>query len=215
MYLNVKLSIYWHCHLSSFILLKYAAARINNGNLIVITVSTHSHPKMAARKKPSRFRAFFVSTHSRAKAAAIYLHPGLYQFDCFNTQPREGGCLYPSSPPLACWGFNTQPREGGCIHLFVGGYKIRWFQHTAARRRLLFLFLLINSIITGFNTQPREGGCLMPLPWAEERHSFNTQPREGGCELPSLNNVPKILVSTHSRAKAAAPYLKKQEKSAY
>ena len=27
---------------------------------------------MAARKKPSRFRAFFVSTHSRAKAAAAH-----------------------------------------------------------------------------------------------------------------------------------------------
>ena len=39
------------------------------------------------------FAASSVSTHSRTEAAAIYLHPGLYQFDCFNTQPHGGGCL--------------------------------------------------------------------------------------------------------------------------
>ena len=170
MYLNVKLSIYWHCHLSSFILLKYAAARINNGNLIVITVSTHSHPKMAARKKPSRFRAFFVSTHSRAKAAA---------YTCLSVDIRYVG-------------FNTQPREGGCL------MPLPWAEERHS-----------------FNTQPREGGCASIPPHPALILGFNTQPREGGCELPSLNNVPKILVSTHSRAKAAAPYLKKQEKSAY
>lgn len=51
------------CLISS--LLKYAAARINDGNLIVITVST--------RSRSVRILAFGVSTHSRAEAAAPYI----------------------------------------------------------------------------------------------------------------------------------------------
>ena len=32
---------------------------------------------------------------------------------------------------------------------------------------------------------------------------FNTQPREGGC-VTNLEQMQKVIVSTHSRAKAAA-----------
>lgn len=51
-------------------LLKYAAARINNGNLIVITVSTRSRAEVAAGNLAVRILAFGVSTHSRPKVAA-------------------------------------------------------------------------------------------------------------------------------------------------
>ena len=47
----------------------------------------------------------------------------------------------------------------------------------------------------------------------EVKNSFNTQPHGGGC----FDVTPYALntfVSTHSRTEAAAPYLKKQEKSA-
>ncbi len=59
------------CLLSS--LLKYAAARINDGNLIVITVSTRSRAEVAAGNLAVRILAFGVSTHSRAEAAALYI----------------------------------------------------------------------------------------------------------------------------------------------
>ena len=57
-----------------------------------------------------------VSTHSRAKAAAVLWIP--------RRQLKQG--------------FNTQPREGGCVEQihFVG--KLIKFQHTAARRRLRY-----------------------------------------------------------------------------
>ena len=58
------------------------------------------------------------------------------------------------------------------------------FQHTAARRRLL-TFKLVSAKHPSFNTQPREGGC-------------NT----------SIDNKPIFSVSTHSRAKAAAPHVR-------
>ena len=43
--------------------------------------------------------------------------------------------------------------------------------------------------------------------------SFNTQPPEGGCTTFAVL-MHDAQVSTHSRPKAAAPYIKKQEKSA-
>ena len=64
-----------------------------------------------------RFQFVKVSTHSRPKAAGLYLHDSSFTFSCFNTQPPEGG-----------W----TPAEQA-IHDFG------WFQHTAARRRLVFI----------------------------------------------------------------------------
>ena len=65
-----------------------------------------------------------------------------------------------------------------------------------------------------FNTQPRGGGCGYQKTWLKDFQCFNTQPRGGGCASFYLNDLQSISVSTHSRAEAAAPYLKKQEKSA-
>ena len=58
-----------------------------------------------------------VSTHSRAEAAAGKIHLFQLQNHSFNTQPRGGGCFVSRVPMLP----------------FI------WFQHTAARRRLLML----------------------------------------------------------------------------
>ena len=76
------------------------------------------------------------------------------------------------------------------------------FQHTAARRRLVFLyhFQLYQNLC--FNTQPPEGG------WGSQprrRHrplGFNTQPPEGGWQRCPGNDYSQ-RVSTHSRPKAA------------
>ena len=35
-------------------------------------------------------------------------------FECFNTQPPEGGCFSGSSNRTQFFSFNTQPPEGGC-----------------------------------------------------------------------------------------------------
>ena len=66
---------------------------------------------------------------------------------------------------------------------------------------------VVTGIIRSFNTQPREGGCQCGKTERQRRRSFNTQPREGGCT--QANKVSGLIgiVSTHSRAKAAADYL--------
>ena len=57
-----------------------------------------------------------VSTHSRAEAAAATTCINAWQGDCFNTQPRGGGCSVGINQKEMVFGFNTQPRGGGCIY---------------------------------------------------------------------------------------------------
>ena len=102
-------------------------------------------------------------------------------YDCFNTQPPEGGWgrhqpTFPSvghvsthSRPKAaglkfplffpytdC--FNTQPPEGGWTTVSSADWAGLGFQHTAARRRLERLRLPARRSFLSFNTQPPEGG---------------------------------------------------------
>ena len=123
-------------------------------------------------------------------------------FDCFNTQPPEGGWKRPELTKENNLCFNTQPPEGGwCLVL---------------RRQ---------NRINRFNTQPPEGGWVntyfphyvrSPVsthsrPKAAGRyaalarpclHGFNTQPPEGGWR-PTSRMKHSGIVSTHSRPKAA------------
>ena len=80
------------------------------------------------------------------------------------------------------WGFNTQPPEGGWAQTAAPSEAIKGFQHTAARRRL-GRHGYFGSVGSSFNTQPPEGG------WANQNTPENI----------------KIMVSTHSRPKAAGP----------
>ena len=101
------------------------------------------------------------------------------------------------------------------------------FQHTAARRRLgLTCMSGENTAMVSthsrpkaagrpvknssprrhcFNTQPPEGGWTRPRAAGQNWRSFNTQPPEGGWLELESEPVVKLLVSTHSRPKAAGP----------
>ena len=56
-------------------------------------VSTHSRPKAAGKKKVLGDNKTAVSTHSRPKAAGAWYILGYPNRDGFNTQPPEGGWL--------------------------------------------------------------------------------------------------------------------------
>ena len=56
-------------------------------------VSTHSHPKVAARLEIVNYDKDPVSTHSHPKVAANLRFSIFFNQLCFNTQPPEGGCL--------------------------------------------------------------------------------------------------------------------------
>ena len=76
-----------------------------------------------------------VSTHSRPKAAAFASATGKVTDESFNSQPPEGGCAMVAAVCRWVCGFNSQPPEGGCTSQRCGK-RHRWFQLTAARRRL-------------------------------------------------------------------------------
>ena len=80
--------------------------------------------------------------------------------------------------------------------------SIRRFQHTAARRRLGG-HQRRRGAYQSFNTQPPEGGWRQSRQQACADYRFNTQPPEGGW-VSSLNAFAiSVIVSTHSRPKAA------------
>ena len=54
-------------------------------------VSTHSHPKVAAGFDGTEILDNAVSTHSHPKVAAFIIYYGVSRFVRFNTQPPESG----------------------------------------------------------------------------------------------------------------------------
>ena len=122
----------------------------------------------------------------------------------FNTQPREGGCLFNTNINPKLFGFNTQPREGGCSVVLRVVYCISLFQHTAARRRLRYCRagrVLPIGVSThsrakaaahthagqqyqaGVSTHSRaKAAAIVDSILLKISQCFNTQPREGGCK---------------------------------
>ena len=93
--------------------------------------------------------------------------------------------------------------EAAAKYLPVQTFYKMVFQHTAARRRLRFLSIGVRPT-NSFNTQPRGGGC-SPRP-VEQKHQARFQHTAARRRLRVWVNVftPYGVVSTHSRAEAAA-----------
>ena len=132
--------------------------------------------------RPCGFTALIVSTHSRPKAAARKLVERELRLKVStHSRPKAAAQVWPA------WG------------------AVRWFQLTAARRRLLpstasttpfaavvsthlsntFNRLKIHQYNAfrggGFNSQPPEGGCGPVAKTGAHQKGFNSQPPEGGC----------------------------------
>ena len=78
----------------------------------------------------------------------------------FNTQPPEGGWMFPLALCLVGYGFNTQPPEGGWrekLQKWVICIVSTHSRLKAAGIRIFCLFSTNNC----FNTQPPEGGWLI------------------------------------------------------
>ena len=112
----------------------------------------------------------------------------------------------PVRPSTYCC-FNTQPPEGGWPVYRGGKLGQLWFQHTAARRRLVRrdVFLLV---FDSFNTQPPEGGWTPARRriWPPWRFQHTAARRRLDGQRATLGA--HAAVSTHSRPKAAGASLK-------
>ena len=101
------------------------------------------------------------------------------------------------------WCFNTQPPEGGCVYIFKQNRSYPMFQHTAARRRLHDIGYKVKNRVEFQHTAARRRLHLDTKFVINLYPCFNTQPPEGGCDTLCYARL-SIVVSTHSRPKAAA-----------
>ena len=212
-------------------------------------VSTHSRPKAAGGQINHCCARGCVSTHSRPKAAGILSDISVMQrVVSTHSRPKAAGTLYLAIDFSLCVSTHSRPKAAG-----INGEIIKidkWFQHTAARRRLAVDdegYKIVKAVSTHsrpkaagtacrirtpgkkrfntqppeggwktdnfalsisfcFNTQPPEGGWRSPASAARSWLRFNTQPPEGGWSFDTLRFIIYILVSTHSRPKAAGTY---------
>ena len=127
----------------------------------------------------NRIPIYFVSTHSRPKAAGLKQEildeiEGQFQ----HTAARRRLVLCIPSKVFVCGFQHTAARRRLALDSYKGNQR-QLFQHTAARRRLA-RHSTRQPASSCFNTQPPEGGWrpyrnVLALP-----HGFNTQPPEGG-----------------------------------
>ena len=119
---------------------------------------------------------------------------------CFNTQPPEGGWVI-------YWGYHattevsTHSRPKAAVFLMRDFFKNLWFQHTAARRRLLYrLFPEIKPILFQHTAARRR----LPLRTSAAQGCWGFQHTAARRRLTVLACLfPTCTVSTHSRPKAA------------
>ena len=150
-------------------------------------VSTHSRPKAAAIITTLRDDILRVSTHSRPKAAAFAGSANAVALVIVSTHSRPKAAANFYFIPFCHINVSTHSRPKAAAADLPAPTITGVFQHTAARRRLRAI----------------------PEKRLASLCSFNTQPPEGGCFGSSNSTSPPAVVSTHSRPKAAAPYIKR------
>ena len=143
----------------------------------------------------------------------------------FNTQPPEGGWIHGCNGMMTALLFQhtaARRRLDTCLQRDDGSLVVS--THSRPKAAGVAMCYLIPRYF-GFNTQPPEGGWALPNRSKPSLSSFNTQPPEGGWlkRLILIDNLPAfqhtaarrrlasksdkwrqvVLVSTHSRPKAA------------
>ena len=127
----------------------------------------------------------------------------------FNTQPPEGGCNWNGIELISDNKVSTHSRpKAAAVNSVIPTSFVFGFQHTAARRRLQSKASKIKSKSWFQHTAARRRLPTKPLGVATLKMFQHTAARR---RLHRLNFKQSIhdLVSTHSRAEAAAPYIKK------
>ena len=146
-----------------------------------------------------------VSTHSRPKAAGNDRRRIRRYTISFNTQPPEGGWIGHlwNAKKIEC--FNTQPPEGGWVFQTSSNIHILWFQHTAARRRLvLCLWHKHQQMLFQHTAARRRLGFFQAGVAKQKIVSTHSRPKAAGPFVAIRQSI--YLVSTHSRPKAAGTF---------
>ena len=149
---------------------------------VILKVSTHSHPKVAASYLP-KFRKFLL---------------------CFNTQPPEGGCVCPAFARIRLNLFqHTATRRWLQSAFSLSNKAIRVSTHSHPKVAANISQQKVVELTVSTHSHPKVAAC------KRLRHDwrylgFNTQPPEGGCFTAGASAKIAFAVSTHSHPKVAA-----------
>ena len=81
--------------------------------------------------------AYRMFQHAAARRRLDKFYLWAVKVNSFNTQPPEGGWISNTMSVYTSACFNTQPPEGGWFFTASMRLAFSWFQHAAARRRLV------------------------------------------------------------------------------
>ena len=141
--------------------------------------------------------------HTAARRRLLNLNPQYRPRLRFNTQPRGGGCLKYVLFVLD-YNVSTHSRAEAAATVACMFMGFAWFQHTAARRRLLNKILHpdCGSVVsTHSRAEAAAQICCLANQLSEFQHTAARR------RLPTMTTqtIQQLLtVSTHSRAEAAA-----------
>ena len=123
----------------------------------------------------------------------------------FNTQPPEGGWGRPTDVPAWYLTVSTHSRPKAAGDWLHNQHEYhRCFNTQPPEGGWVWIFCLTEHCSSRFNTQPPEGGWRRRRTYSRLRtFGFNTQPPEGGWITSSPPIKCEVIVSTHSRPKAA------------
>ena len=165
-----------------------------------------------------------VSTHSRPKAAGIFMDSPKIQYWQFQHTAARRRLVRIFQGSGYNGGFNTQPPEGGWAQTSAEGSGSMTFQHTAARRRLAAdrnHAAADRAVST--HSRPKAAGFSASSTTIRRPVSTHSRPKAAGhlfhcsSQLPLFQHTAarrrlgfgapfvyiSVLVSTHSRPKAA------------
>ena len=145
-----------------------------------------------------------VSTHSHPKVAARPYRTGAPLRPCFNTQPPEGGCYRPRTTWLYPYRFNTQPPEGGCKRLCPDRKSWRCFNTQPPEGGCIQPLFVTGKRDVSTHSHPKVAAHLAQRYRSRQTAFQHTATRRWLHRYRSNPNPDCGVVSTHSHPKVAA-----------
>ena len=166
-------------------------------------VSTHSRSKAAAAPATAPQPAMPVSTHSRSKAAACKLMPTLCKW-MVSTHSRSKAAARTKSQKASVESVSTHSRSKAAAGADVDSRQLTSVSTHSRSKAAAAAARFRRRWWPCFNSQPLEGGCSGATRPIATPTKFQLTAARRRLRLQVALGPPHLIVSTHSRSKAAA-----------
>ena len=162
---------------------------------------TAARRRLGQLRKVKRPQLEFQHTAARRRLEAVFFIFGSFINVSTHSRPKAAGGFFIAIRPSEL-GFNTQPPEGGWVYPLVCKVELIGFQHTAARRRLGQIQYRCRRLFrVSTHSRPKAAGVDCQRLRANYFVSTHSRPKAAGLDGFCITG--KKMVSTHSRPKAA------------